>query len=178
MVNYAQVSQPIKPQPRMDARMGRQARAVPGGRGLSGQHQSEPAPQWEYPLKTLPRPSGRATQVIITEYDLPRPTIEPHDVIVDDQGMAWYTNFGEQYLGRLDPKTGKVTEFPVPELKPGYPVGLLDLELDKAGNIWFGMMYQGAIAKFDPKTDEVPVLSGAARAEQQGHPDQYGGAAI
>src|SRR5579862_7412263 len=33
--------------------------------------------EWEYPLKTLPRPAGRATQVIITEYDLPRATIEP-----------------------------------------------------------------------------------------------------
>ena len=31
--------------------------------------------QWKYPLKTMPRPSGRATQVIITEYDLPRETI-------------------------------------------------------------------------------------------------------
>ena len=33
---------------------------------------------WEYPLKTLPRPSGRATHVVITEYDLPRKTLQPH----------------------------------------------------------------------------------------------------
>ncbi len=26
---------------------------------------------WSYPLKTLPRPTGRATRVVITEYDLP-----------------------------------------------------------------------------------------------------------
>jgi len=26
----------------------------------------------EYPLKTLPRPKGRSTYVVITEYDLPR----------------------------------------------------------------------------------------------------------
>ena len=65
---------------------------------------------WDYPLKTVPRPSGRATHVVITEYDLPRPTIEPHDVIVDKDGNAWYSNFGEQTFGKLDPKTGKVTE--------------------------------------------------------------------
>src|SRR5215475_2267066 len=53
---------------------------------------------WNYPLKTLPRPSGRATEVIITEYDLPRETIEPHDVVLDADGMAWYSSFGEQFL--------------------------------------------------------------------------------
>src|SRR6266699_2033526 len=40
-------------------------------------------PQWTYPLKTLPRPKGRATRVIYTEYDLPREEISPHDVMVD-----------------------------------------------------------------------------------------------
>jgi hypothetical protein len=44
------------------------------------------SPKWGYELKTYPRPKGRATRVIYTEYDLPRETIEPHDVIVDKQG--------------------------------------------------------------------------------------------
>ena len=65
---------------------------------------------WDYPLKTLPRPKGRGTQVVITEYDLPRPTIEPHDVIADADGLVWYSSFGEQFIGRLDPKSGKVAE--------------------------------------------------------------------
>jgi streptogramin lyase len=97
--------------------------------------------------------------VIITEYDLPRPTAEPHDVIVDRQGIAWYSNFGEQTFGRLDPKTGKVTEFPVPEEKKGWPTGMLALHADKSDNIWIGMMYQGAMAKFDPKTDQFQVFN-------------------
>ena len=80
---------------------------------------------WTYPLKTLPRPTGASTKVIITEYDLPRNDIEPHDVIVDKDGMVYYSNFGEQNLGRLDPKTGKVTEIVLPELKKGWPLGSL-----------------------------------------------------
>ena len=32
-------------------------------------------PQWSFPLDPLPRPGGRATRVIYTEYDLPRDTI-------------------------------------------------------------------------------------------------------
>jgi streptogramin lyase len=69
--------------------------------------------------------------------------------------MVWYTNFGEQFIGKLDPKTGALKEYPVPLLKPGYPEGLLDIEEDKAGDFWLGMMFQGALAKFDPKTEQI-----------------------
>jgi streptogramin lyase len=117
------------------------------------------SPQWAYALKALPRPTGRATRVVITEYDLGRETIEPHDVVVDSDGMAWYSSFGEPFLGRLDPKTGKVTEFPLPELKRDFPTGSLGLRTDPAGNLWLGMMYQGAIAKFDRKTEKLQTWS-------------------
>ena len=110
-------------------------------------------PQWNFELKTLPRPTGAATRVIYTEYDLPRETISPHDVIVDGSGTVWYSSFGEQNLGRLDPKTGKVTEFPIPEHKPGFPTGLLGLRSDRDGNLWLGNMYQATIAKFDARSE-------------------------
>jgi virginiamycin B lyase len=110
-------------------------------------------PQWNYALKTLPRPKGRATRVVITEYDLPRQTIQPHDVVLDADGIAWYSSFGEQFLGRLDPKTGKATEYPIPPHKPGYPTGSLGLRVDKAGDLWLGNMYQATIVKFDRKTE-------------------------
>jgi virginiamycin B lyase len=114
-------------------------------------------PKWNYPLKTLPRPSGRATRVIVTEYDLPRETIEPHDVIVDADGIVWYSSFGEPNLGRLDPRSGRVTEYPLPELKPGFPTGSLGLRTDAAGNLWLGMMYQGGIARFDKQTEAFRI---------------------
>jgi streptogramin lyase len=109
--------------------------------------------QWDFELKTLPRPTGAATRVIYTEYDLPRETISPHDVIVDSRGMVWYSSFGEQNLGRLDPRTGRVTEFPIEEHKPGFPTGLLGLRSDRDGNLWLGNMYQATIAKFDRNTE-------------------------
>jgi len=110
------------------------------------------ASTWEYSLKTLPRPTGRATHVVVTEYDLLRPDTQPHDVIVEPDGMVWYSDFGKQFLGKLDPKTGKVTEFPVPVLKKGFPVGTLELEPDHDGNLWLSLMYQGGIARFDKKS--------------------------
>jgi virginiamycin B lyase len=114
-----------------------------------------------FPLKTAARPSGRATHVIITEYELPRPDrTEPHDVAVDPlgTGQIWYSNFGEQTLGELDPKTGKVTEYPLPLLKPGAPTGSLDLEFDAKGNPWVAMMYQQAIATLDRTSGKVTVF--------------------
>jgi virginiamycin B lyase len=112
------------------------------------------SPKWGYELKTYPRPKGRATRVVYTEYDLPRETIEPHDVVVDKQGIAWYSSFGEQNLGRLDPKTGQVKEFEIKKHKPEFPTGLLGLREDRDGNLWLGNMYQATIVKFDKKTQK------------------------
>jgi streptogramin lyase len=157
MAGYAQVSQPIKPQRRVDqarAANPEQFRKLAQYLATINLSQSD---TWSYPLVTMPRVKGRGTHAIITEYDLPRPTIEPHDVIVAN-GSVWYSNFGEEFLGKLNPVTGETSEFPLPELKPGFPTGSLDLNPDKDGNLWLGMMYQAALAKFDPKTEKFQVF--------------------
>ncbi len=109
---------------------------------------------WDYPLKTLPRLTGASTRVIITEYDLPNASIQPHDVILDRQGMVWYSDFGQMFMGKMDPATGKVTQYPIPENKNNFPKGTLDLETDAKDDLWIGVMYQGAIAKFDRGTNQ------------------------
>ena len=145
--------------------------AMGGEGGMSSDPRAKVAAEWlatvnlsnsptrSYGFKTLPRPTGRATHVVVTEYDLPRETIEPHDVIVDADGMVWYSDFGGLFIGKMDPKTGKVTEYPIPKIKEGFPVGTLDLETDRDGNLWVAMMYQGGIAKLDKKTGKVQTWS-------------------
>jgi streptogramin lyase len=164
MAGYANQSTPLRPQRRLAERLleergDARERAVRERAEYLATVNLNEGDTWDFPLKTLPRPTGRATQVIITEWDLPRTTIEPHDVIVDKDGVAWYSNFGEQSFGKLDPKTGKHTEWPVAELKKGWPTGMLGLRADRDGNMWLGMMYQGAIAKFDPKTEKFTYFS-------------------
>ena len=114
-------------------------------------------PTWTFPLKTEPRLKGKSTHVIITEYDLPSPLIQPHDVMLDHAGNVWYSDFGQMFLGKMDAKTGKVTQYPIPVVKPGWPEGTLDLEFDKDDNPWVGVMYQNAIAKFDKKTEKFQI---------------------
>lgn len=113
---------------------------------------------WTYDLKTLPRPKGPGTQVIYTEYDLAAKTRQPHDVIVDSRGMAWWADFGDQILGRLDPKTGAVTEYKIPITKPGAPTGVLAVRFDQDGNIWMANQFQAALVKFDPRTERFETF--------------------
>jgi streptogramin lyase len=166
MSTYPQLSFPYKIQKLVAARIGggeepleqrlegwrRQARY------LSTLNLSSAA-EWSYSFKTFARPKGKATKVIYTEYDLPQRTRQPHDVIVDSKGIAWYASFGEQILGKLDPKTGKVTDYEVPLLKPKMPTGSLAVRFDEDENIWLGMQFQGGVAKFDQKTQKFQTWS-------------------
>ena len=132
----------------------------------------------EYDFKSLPRPKGRATRVIITEYDLPRKNAYPHDVVVDADGHAWYSDFGSQVMGVLDPKTGKVIDYDIPVVRPEQPKGTLDLQLDRDGNLWIAMMYQSAIAKMDRQTRKLTVYPYPEGVAGLQHPGLDGGAAV
>ena len=166
MTTYPQLAFPLMPQKLVAARVGggedplerrmevwrRQAQY------LSTINLSS-ADSWKFPFKAHARPKGRATQVIYTEYDLPQRTRQPHDVIVDSEGMAWYASFGEQILGKIDTRTSKITEYSVPRLKPNLPTGILALRFDQDENLWLAMQFQGGIAKFDRKTEKFQTWS-------------------
>jgi virginiamycin B lyase len=118
---------------------------------------------WSYELKTFPRPTGEATRVVYTEYDLPDKLAQPHDVIMDAKGRAWYSSFGLQKIGRLDPVTGAVKEYDIAISKPDYPTGVLALRGDREGKLWLGNMYQASIARFDPDTEKFQYFTPPAQ---------------
>jgi streptogramin lyase len=166
MSTYPQLSFPLMPQKLVAARIGggedpleqkqdgwrRQARYLSTVNLSSTDH-------WQFTLGTHPRPKGRATQVIYTEYDLPQRTRQPHDVVVDAEGFAWYASFGEQILGKIDTRTGRATEYPIPRLKANLPTGILALRFDMDENLWMGMQFQGGVAKFDKRTEKFQTWS-------------------
>jgi streptogramin lyase len=79
--------------------------------------------------------------------------------MLDREGNAWYSDFGQMFLGKMDTKTGKVTQYPIPVVKPGWPLGTLNLEIDRDDNPWVGVMYQSAVGKFDKKTEKFTMWS-------------------
>jgi len=103
---------------------------------------------------TLPRPQGRATRVIITEYELPRLETATHDVSGDADGNIWYSTHRSSFVGKLDPRTGKVTEFHVPPVQPGALPGTHWIHVDKDGIVWGSENWAHNIWRLDPKTGE------------------------
>src|SRR5438093_1043946 len=155
MMGYGAVSQPIKPQRMLDrARAGTPEQYRKLADYLATINLSA-VDQWPYELKTQPRPKGRDTRAIVTQYDVVRPTSEPHDVLVDKEGKVWYTDFGEMFIGKFDPKTLKLVEYPIKKFKEKAPTGLLSIEFDHEGKIWFDTMYQGSLGCLDPKTGKI-----------------------
>src|SRR6185312_5362179 len=155
MSGYGAVSQPVKPQPMLDkSRVGKPESYRTLATYLASINLSQ-SDHWSYELKTMPRPKGRDTKAIVTEYNLKRQTTEPHDVLVDKQGMVWYTDFGEMFIGKFDPKTLKLTEYPIKKFKDKAPTGLLSIDFDKEGKIWFDTMYQGSLGALDPKSGKI-----------------------
>lgn len=114
---------------------------------------------WNYRLKPMPRPKGRATHVIVTVFPIPRQPSVTHDLAVDAQGNVWYGDSGWGYLGKFDPKTGQFSEYEAPNIWPDPPpgrkriVGVQDIEVDPAGNIWIAAINGKGMIYFNPATE-------------------------
>ena len=130
---------------------------------------------WQW--KPLPRASGDATQVVVTEYDLPRGDDAQHishdgsdwsegipskylgdalhDSAMDKEGNVYFTDNTSpgRTIGKLDPKTGKVTNYKLDDAN-GYAVRTHGAAADANGNIWLTNGTDGTILKFDPKTEK------------------------
>ena len=78
--------------------------------------------------------------VSIHEFSVPTPKARPHDPAVAPDGALWVTEQAANKLGRLDPATGRFTEFPLAVQDSG-PHGLAP---DRDGNIWFTANYNRA----------------------------------
>src|SRR5882762_5035845 len=84
--------------------------------------------------------------------EIPLPTQAfPHDPYAAEDGSIWYTGQFGNLLGRVDPKTGQVKNYPLKTRSSG-PHGLIG---DKSGNIWFTANFAGYVGKLDPNTGAI-----------------------
>jgi virginiamycin B lyase len=79
------------------------------------------------------------------------PGARPHDPLAARDGSLWYTGQMVNALGRVNPKTGEVKEFPLKTPHSG-PHGLVE---DGSGNIWYTGNASALVGKLNPKTGEV-----------------------
>ncbi len=82
---------------------------------------------------------------------VPTPGSRPHDPLAAHDGSLWYTGQMVNVLGRVDPKTGGIRQYP---LKPAHsaPHGLAE---DGDGRIWYTANAAALIGTLDPKTGAV-----------------------
>ena len=127
--------------------------------------------------KLLPRPTGEAARVVITEYDLPQPGIPQswlthdgsdwtqgsasrhegraaHDVAVDQQGIVWIADdrSPDRTVARLDPRTGNVTSYSLRDAK-GVAAGTHSVLVDAEGYVWLTDRAEDILIRFDPNTE-------------------------
>ena len=119
---------------------------------------------WDYELQTLPRPTGAATRVIITQYDMPTAGTVSHDMDIDSMGNIWYTDESRQMIWKLDPRTATFTEYDMPPVNEGDVPGTRDVQVDLEDQIWFPMRTPGSgtvLTRFDPETETLSMVEGA-----------------
>ena len=90
-------------------------------------------------------------EVTITEWRAPTLGSRPHDPAASADGSVWWAGQFANRLGRVDPSTGEMQEFPL-ETEDSGPHGLIE---DGDGNVWFTGNYKAYLGKLDPRTGDV-----------------------
>src|SRR6266550_2056 len=95
-------------------------------------------------------------KVTIKEWVVPTLGSRPHDPLATADGAIWWAGMYANVLGRLDPKTGEVTEFKMPvqgARDPHTPI------FDKNGTLWFTLQGSNMIGRLIPSTSEITLVS-------------------
>ena len=97
----------------------------------------------------------------IREWALPDSEARPRRIAITPDDMVWYTDYARGYLGRLDPASGKVTEWASPSGPKSQPYAMLA----DGDVIWYceSNTKPNTLVRFDPKTEKFqswPIPSG------------------
>jgi virginiamycin B lyase len=101
---------------------------------------------------------------------------DPHTLVIDDAGVIWFTVQSGHRIGRLDTRTGAITEYKA----AGNPYGIA---LDRDGNVWFCQLSGDRLGRLEPKTGtltDLPLERGSRPRRMAAAPDgslwvtQYG----
>jgi virginiamycin B lyase len=86
----------------------------------------------------------------IREYLLPHPEARPRRVAITRDDLVWYTDYARGYLGRLDPSSGEVREWPSPSGPKSEPYGISAVD----GIIWYSESgtKPNTVVRFEPRT--------------------------
>jgi virginiamycin B lyase len=103
--------------------------------------------------ETLRSFGDEATKIVYVEYEMPGPNRHPFSAAPDKDGYLWLPYFGKaNAIGRLDPKTGAIEEFPAPHQGTA---GIHTAVPAPDGSVWIGEQASNKVGKWDPVTRKV-----------------------
>jgi virginiamycin B lyase len=107
-----------------------------------------------FPGKPDRRPTlvNGATEVEISEWMAPTLGQRVRDPLEARDGATWWTGMFASLVGRMDPVTGALREYKLPE--GTRPHGIAE---DPEGNIWFTGNGNGTVGRLDARTGETKV---------------------
>ncbi len=113
--------------------------------------------------KMPPFPTAKAAKAVITEYDVGGPMTWAHDMAVEPTtGAAWFADYVNDMLIRIDPRTNAQEVYPY----PAKGAGAHTLHFDKDGLLWTTLQLTDEIASFNPRTKVWRVYGGLEKGSQ------------
>jgi virginiamycin B lyase len=96
-------------------------------------------------------------------YALPHERARPRRIAVTSDDMIWYVDYTRGFLGRLDPRSGAVTEWANPSGGRSLPYAMAADDQDRLWYVETGVQ-PNRLVGFDPRTERVfsvtPIASG------------------
>lgn len=97
--------------------------------------------------------SNAAMKIVYVDYEMPGPNRYPFSAAPDKNGYLWIPYFGRgNQIARLDPNTGEVQEFPVPNKGTA---GIHSAVPAPDGTAWLAEQGSNKIGKWDPATRTI-----------------------
>jgi virginiamycin B lyase len=107
----------------------------------------------------------------------PPPKRAPRRIAITPDDAIWYTDYARGMLGRLDPATGAVREWPSPSGPKSQPYGILS----DGDVIWYSEsnVKPNTLVRFDPKSEKfqswiIPSGGGIVRHMVRGPDGRFG----
>jgi virginiamycin B lyase len=103
--------------------------------------------------KTVRPFTSEAMNIVYVEYDMPGPSRMPFSAAPDKNGYMWIPNFGvANKISRLDPKTGEMQDFSVPNIgTAGVHSAMPALD----GSVWLAEQGSNKLGRWDPVTQKI-----------------------
>jgi virginiamycin B lyase len=111
-----------------------------------------PAELPAYQNAKLPAFSDDAMKIVYVTFDMPGTNRFPGSAKPERDGNVWIWEYRGHWLGKLDPKSGVISEYPVPNVDQA---SIHSVVVGADGTVWFSEQATDTIGKMDPSTHQI-----------------------